>query len=470
MTSRRRRVTRLVGLALPAVATLIADPMMGLVDTAVVGRIGAAELGGLGLAVAVLSTVAWVFNFLVYGTTSAVARARGAGDEDGAFRRVRTSVRAALILGCLVGALLWFAAPRLLTGLGAVEALVGPGADYLRVRAIGVPLLLLTFVGHGAFRGASDTRTPLGVAVGANVINAVLTVTLAGPFGIAGVAAATVAAEGVAVIALLVLLPRAGIPRRGLLVARSADGAVVVGREMAELRALLRSGRDLFLRTGALTWGLLAISAAAARISVDTAAAHQLLFQVMLFGAFLLDGLAVAGQATVGTALGRGDHADARAFATTTAWLGAGAGAVVALLLSSTAGVVPRLLTTSPQVLAEVASVWWLLAIGHAVTGVVFALDGVMMGAEDYRYLRDTTLVAAVAGGGAAQWVAAVDGTLLGLWWCVQLLMLIRFVALVLRLRGTRWLSAGAPTDGPSSARSSVADPRGRRRLDTSEW
>jgi Na+-driven multidrug efflux pump len=78
---RRRRRPCSVGLAVPAVGTLIADPLMGLVDTAVVGRIGAAELGGLGLAVAVLSTVAWVFNFLVYGTTSSIARALGSGDR-----------------------------------------------------------------------------------------------------------------------------------------------------------------------------------------------------------------------------------------------------------------------------------------------------------------------------------------------------------------------------------------------------
>jgi len=451
------RTRLLLGLAVPAIGTLVADPLMGLVDTAVVGRIGAAELGGLGLAVAVLSTVAWVFNFLVYGTTSAVARSLGARDSEGALRRVRTSVRAALLLGAGVGTLLWLAAPRLLAALGAVDALIGPGTAYLRVRAIGVPLLLLTYVGHGAFRGASDTRTPLMIAVASNVLNAVLTILLAGPFGIVGVAAATVVAELAAVLAFLVLLPRAGVPRTGLVrTGPSADGsATTLAADLAEVRTLLRVGRDLFLRTGGLTLGLLAVSAAAARMGVVTAAAHQVLFQIMMLGAFTLDGLAVAGQATVGTALGRGDRDEAAALGRATARLGAAGGALTALLLLAASGAVPRLLTDDTVVLDAVATAWWLLAVGHLITGVVFALDGVLMGAEDYRYLRDTTLLAALAGGAAAQLVASSGGTLLGLWWCVQGLMLVRFIALVTRLRGSAWLGSGVDPD-----------PGGRGRLD----
>ena len=438
----------LVGLAVPAAATLMADPLMGLVDTAVVGRIGAAELGGLGLAVAVLSTVAWVFNFLVYGTTSSVARALGSGDADAARRRVRAAVRAALVLGVTVGVVLWIVAPTLLGALGAVDALIGPGSDYLRARAFGVPFLMLTYVGHGAFRGASDTRTPLIVAIGSNVLNAVLTVLLVGPFGIVGVAAATVAAEVAAVAAFVVLLPRAGVARIGLLRDRAsradgADGAnSAAGSDLIEVRALLRFGRDLFLRTGGLTLGMLAVSAAAARTGVVTAAAHQVLHQIFMLGSFTLDGLAVAGQATVSTALGRGERDEAVALGRTTALLGAAGGALTAALLLVASGIVPRLLTDDAVVLDAVASAWWLLALGHLITGVVFALDGVMMGAEDYRYLRDTTVLAALVGGSAAQVVASTGGTLLHLWWCVQALMLVRFVALVWRLRGTGWLDA----------------------------
>jgi Na+-driven multidrug efflux pump len=133
---------------------------------------------------------------------------------------------------------------------------------------------------------------------------------------------------------------------------------------------------------------------------------------------------------------------------------------LTAALLLAAASPLPRLLTDDAVVLEAVATAWWLLAAGHLITGVVFALDGVMMGAEDYRYLRDTTVAAAVVGGASAQLVASSGGTLLGIWWCVQALMLVRFVALVVRLRGRGWLDAAV---------GSGADPRGRGRLDAVE-
>jgi Na+-driven multidrug efflux pump len=131
-------------------------------------------------------------------------------------------------------------------------------------------------------------------------------------------------------------------------------------------------------------------------------------------------------------------------------------GALTAALLLAASGIVPRLLTDDAVVLDAVASAWWLLALGHLITGVVFALDGVMMGAEDYRYLRDTTVLAALVGGSAAQVVASTGGTLLGLWWCVQTLMLVRFVALVWRLRGPGWLDASAQARTHGGAGASI--------------
>ncbi|MFP4635650.1 MAG: MATE family efflux transporter, partial [Nitriliruptoraceae bacterium] len=207
MSSRTRR---LVALAVPAIATLVADPLMGLVDTAVVGRVGGPELGALGLAVSVLAAVSWIFNFLVFGTTSTVARAVGAGDRDAAGRRVSHAGQVALVLGVTGGLVLLVAAPWVVRALGAVEELQGPATTYLRIRAIGVPLLLLGYVGHGAFRGVADTRTPMVVVVVANLVNAALTVWLALGLGlgIAGAAWATVAGELVVVAAFAGLVAR----------------------------------------------------------------------------------------------------------------------------------------------------------------------------------------------------------------------------------------------------------------------
>jgi putative MATE family efflux protein len=424
-----------VALAVPAIATLVADPLLGLVDTAVVGRLGAAELGGLGLAVAVLSAVSWIFNFLVFGTTSTVARAVGAGDREAAGRRVSHAAQVAVALGLVIGLVLFAAAAPLLRLLGTVEELLPPAVTYLQVRAVGVPLLLLTYVGHGAFRGVSDTKTPMGVVVAANVVNAVLTVVLVFPvgMGIAGAAWATVAAEALTAGALLLLLRRTGLPLAGH------------GRpDRVQLRALVVVSRDLFLRTGGLLMGLLAITAAAGRTGAVTAAGHQVLYQTFLLVSFLMDGFAIAAQAIVGTALGAGRIDEARAYGRDLVTWGIGGGVVLALLLIAGGDVLPRLLTDDPQVLAVIATAWWFAALGHVMNGPVFALDGVLMGAEDFAYLRTWTVLAAVVGGVAGQLVATFGGGLLGLWVAVQAMMLVRLVSLVLRVRGSAWTRTGA--------------------------
>jgi putative MATE family efflux protein len=429
-----RRHRRILALAVPAIGTLVADPLMGLVDTAVVGRLGAAQLGGLGLGVAVLTTVSWVFNFLVFGTTSTVAKAVGAGDLEAAGRRVSHATQVALVLGLAVGGVLLLVAPDLLRLLGAVEELIDPGTTYLRVRALGVPLLLLAYVGHGAFRGVSDTRTPLLVVVLANVVNAVLTVGLVFGLGmgIAGAAWATVAAEAVTVVLLGLRLKRTGLPLAGH------------GRpDRTQLAALVVVSRDLFLRTGGLLLGFLAVTAAAARVGTVPAAAHQVLWQTFLLVSFLMDGFAIAAQAMVGTALGAGDEDEARAVGRDLLLWGAGGGLVIGLVLLAGSGVLPRVLTDDPAVLGMVATAWWLASLGHVLNGTVFVLDGALMGAEDFAYLRTWTLVAAAVAAIGGQAVATFGGGLLGLWVVIQLMMLVRLVSLVLRLRSGRWARTG---------------------------
>lgn len=431
MSSRHRRI---LALAVPATGALLADPLLGLVDTAVAGRLGAVPLAALGVGVAVLATVSWVFNFLVYGTTAAVARAVGAGDQGTAGRRVAHAGWAALGLGVVVGAVIWLAAEPVLLAMGAVPEIISPAVTYIRIRAVGVAALLLTYVGHGAFRGVSDTRTPLVVAVAGNVLNGALDVALVFGLGLglAGIAWATVAAEVAMALAFVVLVRRVGLPLRG----HRAPGA-------AEVRELVAVSRDLFVRTGALVGALLVVTAAAARTGAVTTAAHQILWQVWVTVSLLLDGLAIAGQAMVGTALGRGDVADARATARTLGLWGLVGGAAAAALLLVVSGPAPRLLTDEPGVLAAVAAVWWLAMGGHVMNGLVFVLDGVLMGAGDFAYLRTWTLLASVIAAVGAQVAVTLGGGLIWLWVAIQLMMAVRLASLVIRLSGTGWTAVG---------------------------
>jgi putative MATE family efflux protein len=306
-TSTGRQLDRRVfALAVPAVGALLADPLLGVVDTAVAGRVSVTALGALGLGTALLGAGTWIFNFLVFGTTSAVARAAGAGRGDLAGRRVVHATAVADVLGVVVAVAVFVGAQALVRLSGAVDDLVEPATAYLRVRAVGLPFVLVAMVGHGAFRGVGDTRTPLLVVVVANVVNATLDIVLVvfGDGGLVGIAWATVAAEVVAVAMLAVLIRRTGLELSGHgLPSRS------------EVGVLLRVSRDVVLRTGGLVGGLLLVAAAAARIDAATAAGHQVLYQVFILAAFAQDSLAIAGQSLVGNALGRDDRDLARRLA-----------------------------------------------------------------------------------------------------------------------------------------------------------
>lgn len=436
----RGRHRRILALALPATGTLIADPLLGLVDTAVVGRLGAAPLGAMGLGISVLALATWAFNFLAYGTTAAVARAVGAGDHVAAGRRTAHAGRVALGLGLVVGAVIAIGAGTFISLLDAVPSVADEATTYLRIRALGVPFILLTYVGSGTFYGLSDTRTTLAITVVANAINAGLDVLLVLHLdvGLAGAAWATVAAEVTSVVLYVALSRRTALELRGH------------GRPTrTEIGALVRVSRDLVVRTGSLLLALMVVAAAAARIGAVTAAAHQVLWQVWITGSFLLDGFAIAAQAMIGTALGDGDEETARETARDLLRWGAVGGVLVGGVMLAFPTLLPRILTDDAEVLAAVAGVWWLAAGGHLVNGVLFVLDGVFIGAGDFAYLRTWTATAVVPAIAVALFAPSLGGGLLVLWIGIEAMLLIRLVSLVVRLRGRAWLSAGQEVVAP---------------------
>jgi putative MATE family efflux protein len=422
---------RVVALAIPAVGALIADPLLGVVDTAVAGQVSVTALGALGLGTALLTAGTWIFNFLVVGTTTSVARAMGAGDAEAAGRRVAHAAWIAAGLGLVVGAALLVGADLFVRTTGAVDALVDPAVTYMRIRAVGLPFILLGMVGHGALRGVGDTRTPLVIVLVANAVNAALDVVLVVVFdaGLVGVAWATVASEVVAVAMMLAVRRRAGLLLSGH------------GRpNRAAVRAMFVVSRDVVLRTGGLLLGLLLIATAAARVDIATAAGHQVLFQIYLLTAFVQDSVAVAGQTMIGTALGRGDAVGTQAIVRRLTGWGVVLGVGSAAGLLSLGGILPPVLTDDPAALAAIAAAWTVASIAQLPGGVAFVLDGVLMGADDWAYLRTWTVTAALGAGLAAQLVTMSGGGLRGLWWCVVGMTVVRAISLLLRVRSGGWV------------------------------
>jgi Na+-driven multidrug efflux pump len=169
---------------------------------------------------------------------------------------------------------------------------------------------------------------------------------------------------------------------------------------------------------------------------------------VFLLVSFLMDGFAIAAQAMVGSAVGSGDYDDARGtFRVLVVW-GVGGGLAVGLGLLAAEPVVVGLFTDDLAVVAAVSGAWWLATLGHGLNGLVFVLDGVAMGAADYRYLRTWTVTAAILGGVLAQVGVSLGAGLLWLWACVEIIMVVRGASLLLRLRGTRWLAAASRPPG----------------------
>jgi putative MATE family efflux protein len=419
----------IIALSIPAMGALAADPLLSLVDTALVGRLGAVSLAALGVNAAVFTTVFWVFNFLTYGTTAEVARLRGAGDAEAAARYALQALWLAVGLGLAVLAVLQLAAPLILEVMGATAELREPASGYLRVRALAAVPVLVVAVGHGAFRGLKDTRTPLWIALAANVANAVLSYLLIYPagMGVVGAAWGTVVAQSGAAIAFL-LLARGRFPTPDLRIDRKA------------MRAIIRVSRDLFLRTAALLTGLLIATAAATRVGVTTVAAHQIARELWTMLALVLDGFAIAGQALVATSLGAGRPEVARSDARRLLVYGLVVGTLIGAVYLALIGPLPRLFTTDAAVLAEVRDVWLLIALLQPVGGVVFVLDGILMGSGDFRFLAWSTAVASLGGLAPLALLALATGTgLLGIWWGMVALMGIRLITTLWRLRSDRW-------------------------------
>lgn len=427
-------------LAVPALGALIAEPAFLIVDAALVGHLGTTPLAGLGIAGAVLQTIVGLMVFLAYSTTPAVARLFGAGRPGEAVSVGINGMWLALALGAVLAAAGAASSPWLVSLFGAGDAVAAEANAYLVVSMWGLPAMLIVFAATGLLRGMQDTVTPLwiaGLGFGANALLNVVFIYGLG-WGIAGSAAGTVVAQWGMVGAYVLVIRRLAATHDASLRARR-DG----------LGSTARSGGWLFLRTVSLRVALLATVAVATGIGTGELAGWQIVFTIFSAAAFALDALAIAAQALIGKALGAGDERQVRrVLGRTVAW-GAWFGVIVGALIAASSGVVGLLFTGDPTVGALVQPALLVLALAQPIAGVVFVLDGVLMGANDARYLAAAgglTLVPFLP----ALWIIAATGAsgTAGLVWLAVaffgVYLLARLLTLGLRVRSGRWVTAGA--------------------------
>lgn len=432
-------VRRIAALAAPALVLLAAEPLYLLVDTAVVGHLGAVSLAALAIGGTLMTVAVWLGTVLAYGTTSRAARWFGAGQRAAAVAEGVQASWLAVALGVVLAAVTQVAAPAV-TGLmaGDNQQVADAAAGWLRIASLGFPWLLLATAGHGWLRGVQDFWRPLRYVLVANLFSAVLCPLLVYPagLGLIGSAVANVTAQALAGVLFLRALAVERVPLRPV--------PVVIGRQ-------LLLGRDLLVRGAAMHACFLSAAAVAGRFGTATLGAHQIAMQLWMFCALALDAVALAAQALVGAALGGSREDAARTVARRVATFGGAGGVVMAVLIAAGATLLPRLFSPDPQVHEQALLAWPWFAAMLPLAGVVFALDGVLIGAGDVGYLRNLTLVATLAGFLPAIWLSyALHLGLGGIWAGLTLFIVIRLTAQLGRMRTGRWVTLGA---GPPALR-----------------
>ncbi|PSQ97442.1 MAG: MATE family efflux transporter [Bacteroidetes bacterium SW_9_63_38] len=406
----------ILALAVPALAGLAADPLVSLIDTAFVGRLGRVPLAALGVNTSIFSMTFVVFNFLAYGTTPRVGRALGEDDREEAGRAVVRALTLAVLVG--IGALmvLQVLARPILQLMGASAELRGPALQYLRVRALAGPAVLLITAGHGAFRGYQDTRTPMVVTIGFNIANAGLDPLLMFilDWGLVGAAAATAIAQWLGALVFLWLL----LGRR-----REALGIRLQWPSLRSLVPFLKVGCDLLLRTGSLVGTMTLATAVAARVGVTAVAAHQVAHQLWLFLALVVDALAVAAQALVSKHLGADDPETARAVSDRLFQWGLLVGVVLGVGFFLLRPVLPAFFTDDPDTIAALLDVYLFVALLQPLNGLVFVGDGIYMGAEAFPYLAKAMIGTALTAAAVLGLVGPMGWGLPGVWWGIATLM-----------------------------------------------
>ncbi len=404
-------------------------------DSAIIGHLGTSQLAGLGVAGNILGILIGLSIFLAYGTTGTVARRLGAGDRGGALAGGLDGMVLALGLGLVLTVLLEVALSTVIGWYGLNPEVAQAASRYLRIAAAGLPSVLVLLASTGVLRGLQDTRTPLLVAVSSNLVN--IGLNLVGVYGlglgIRGSAVGTLLAQTAAALVLTVIVlrgaRRAGVPPRF--------------HPAGVLRAA-RAGGWLVLRTASLQAGITLTTVTAAGFGAVALATHQVANSLWVLLSFALDAIAIAAQAIVGRYLGGGELDVVRRLTRRMVGWGLIAGVVFALLMLAGRPLYGPLFSPDPAVQSLLARVVVVIAVATPIAGIVFVLDGVLIGAGDGRYLAAAGLCALAVFVPLALAVRFTDAGLVWLWVAYGGYVLARMVTLVLRARTSRWMRTGA--------------------------
>ena len=414
---------------------LVAEPLYLLADTAVVGHLGTLPLGGLAVASAALLLIYGLCFFLAYGTTATVARLTGAGEPLKASNQAIQSLWLAFFLGIAIAFFGYFTADPLLKLLGASGELLNQARIYLRVSMFGAPAMLIMLSGVGYLRGVKDTIRPLWVAIGTALLNLGLELILIYGFDkkIGASAASTVISQWVGALIYLVWIWQAvGIYK------------ISLKPKFIILIKLLKSSSELLIRNLSLTTSFIVATAMAARIGNVDVAAHEVGFQAWFFLAMSMDAIAIAAQALIGNLLGSGNADEARKMGRRAILWSAGIGVLTGSLLAIFHTPFAEIFSEDTAVIELTSFLLLHVAAMAPLSGVAFALDGILIGAGDQRFLAKAMSLSAVISIPLMLLAVKLDLGIGWIWGSIWILMLLRSCTLYIRFRSNSWQKLGS--------------------------
>lgn len=384
-----RRNRTILYLSLPILLSLIAEPVTGLVDTGFIARLGAVPLAALGVGTSALSSVFWIFGFLGIAIQTDVAQLYGRGQAAAAGRALSLAFAVGIAFSLLISALLIPGAQLLSSALGAEGEVLRLAAEYIQLRLLGAPAVLVVIVGFGALRGLQDMKTPLWIALVINLANIGLDYLLI--FGVAGLPALGVAGAALA-SSLSQWLGAAWL-------LREVHCRLGLRRDISwrDSFRLLRVSRDLLVRSGSLTLFLLFATRVATQLGPEAGAAHQVIRQAWFFTALFVEAFATTAQSLVGYFYGSGSIEYAKQVAYSTMRWSLAAGLALMLLMLLATPFVTEVFVPSDAALVFTLP-WVIASISQPLNSLAFITDGIHWGTSDYRYLRNAMVLATVAG------------------------------------------------------------------------
>ncbi|MCH1615175.1 MAG: MATE family efflux transporter, partial [Acidimicrobiales bacterium] len=420
-------------LALPAFGALVAEPIYILTDTAFMGHVGTDSLAALAIASAVLLSAHSALIFLAYGTTGIVGRLLGSGKHKEAAGQGIQALCLPVILGIITSVKLINYGRTLISLYHPEAADESLALTYLRISLIGFTCQLVALAGTGYLRGTKDTKTPLVIAICGALTNLLLEIIFVFYFdlGITGSALSTVIAQWLSAFLYLSAI-RSSTKELGL----------SFRPDFRSLAVYARIGFQLFIRTAALRSSLLIAAALASRLGTTEVASHQIGLEIWSLLALTLDAIAIAGQALVANALGAEDFKTARNASNRMVGINIQAGLVFGTALLVFNDQLPYVFTRDLEVVQLSSFILVFVAIAQPLNGLVFALDGIFMGAGDFSFLAKAMVGAFVIFIVIAAVINKYDLGIGWLWSAITILTILRAIPLCIRFKGNTWLKS----------------------------